>query len=533
MIHHHHRHTPRCFCPAHIASFMLGGFAAGAPKAELSGAIESLSDITPKERSGFCNADRTATEGLYERARPGQAIVFRGANVLTMRDAQILKSHDVIARDGIIEAIRPTGESVPPDALIVAAEGKTLMPGLSDVHGHPYLATWGKSFAPMVKDAGDGSAYVLPYDLQMFQFLAAGVTRTEILAGCPDALWLRDSVRSGNLIGPRMRVASPIIDGTPPFHSPLMSYIVGDFEGGRRSVDIAAEMGYDFLKTYSRLPADGFEGVMQGCEAHGLEAIGHIPSAVDVEAALARGQHGVAHSSEIFYNETGPARTDEARRERIAHTIADKGTWFQATLIVTDRSERLMCEGPLPAPDQAMMNPLQKKMWLGGSSFSSSFKDREDLKAMFDDCYNLSALATRAVYQAGGRILTGTDSPNPCIVDGFSLHEEFEHLVNAAGMTRYDTLFATTRRAAEYHRERAENGTVVVGADADLLLLDANPLDDIRATRSVNTVLCGTALLRRDKIDEGLTRIHKAFDAMPPVEFQLQHFTTQESKESD
>jgi len=125
------------------------------------------------------------------------------------------------------------------------------------------------------------------------------------------------------------------------------------------------------------------------------------------------------------------------------------------------------------------------------------------------------------VHRAGGRILTGTDHPNPYIVDGFSLHEELERLVTDVEMTPYEALYASTRASAEYQRAGAVDGMIVEGAAADLVLLDANPLDDIKATRSVNTVLRGTALLRRDRIDEGLARIRKAYAAMPTVDLNL------------
>ena len=502
-----------------MLSFMAGGFAIGASKAEPS-EVPSLSDMTPKQQSRFCSSDRSSTEGLYEFISAGHTLVFKGADVLTMRDPELLRSHDVIVRDRRIIGLQPSGGELPSDAILVAAKGKTLIPGLSDIHAHLFLAFWGQGYAPMLGNSNDGSEYILPYDLQLFQLLAAGITRTEIMAGCVDALWIRDSINSGKLVGPRMRVASPLVDGAPTYHSPLMSYVVGDLDGGRRAVDQAVDLGFDFIKTYSRLPADGFEGVMQRCDAHGIRVMGHIPSAVDVEDALARGQGGVAHASELFYNLGGPERVDFGRIERIARKMAAAGTWMHATLVVADRSEWLIGTRALHAPDIEMMNPLQRSLFREGSDFVTGIRQREDLKVMMDNVYELSVAVTRAVHQAGGLVLTGTDHPNPYIIDGFSLHEELERLVGDAGMSQFDTLYASTHRAAEYHGEK-DGGFIAEGADADLVLLDANPLRDITATRKIDTVLRGNVLLRQDKIREGLTRVQKAFAAMPAVEVNL------------
>ncbi|QGN55465.1 amidohydrolase family protein [Novosphingobium sp. Gsoil 351] len=508
------RKVAACFCPAHVAAMWPGGFAAGAPAGEL-GAAPSFSDSTPKERSRFCTADRSATEGLYEMLCPGQALVFRGCDALTMHGPALEQRRDVVVRDGVIEAVRPTGLPLPSDAVVVAAEGKVLIPGLSDIHAHPFLATWAKAYAPMLAGTEDGSEFLVPYDLQMFQLLAAGITRIEVLAGCPDALWLRDTVRDGSMVGPRMRVGSPLIDGAPAMHSVLVSYLVGDHAGGESALDVIAEQGFDFAKTYSRLPAEGFEGVMRGCEKHGIEVMGHIPAAVDVEAALARGQHGVAHASELFYNLEEPDRTDLVRTERIARQMADAGTWLQATLIVTERTGWTSGERPLNAPDIAWMHPLHRTLWREDGAFVAMIRQREDLRQMFHQSFDLSARATALVHQAGGRVLTGTDYPNPYVVEGLSLHEELEHLVGQSGLTPYEAIFASTRRAAEYHRDGPADGTIREGAIADLVLLDADPLEDIANTRAIDTVLCGSAIVRKDSIHEGMARIRRRFEAMP------------------
>jgi imidazolonepropionase-like amidohydrolase len=517
------RQRPGYCCPLHA---VMGAFSPDRSgiRAILNvpdAAPPSLSDITPKERSRLCTLDNPATSGLYERLPPDRALVFRNARVLTMRGEHVLTAQDVIVRNGRIEAVRPTGTALPADAAIVEAAGKTLIPGLSDIHGHIFVGTWAASFAPMVESGGDGSQYLLPYDLQLFLQLACGITRVEVMAGCPDTLWMRDAVAAGTLAGPKLSVGSPLIDGNPVMHAPTMSYVVGDLEGGRRVGEIIAEMGFDFAKPYTNLPADGSEGLMQVCEKRGIRAMGHVPKAVGVEAAIRRGQQGIAHVAELFYNETGPERSDPVRRERLVRQMADAGTWLQATVVVCNRIEWTMgCTDRLVAPDRAHMSPLQQALWAEDSPMLTAIR-RPELAHIAENAYELSCLATDAAREAGVRVLTGTDFPNPHVVEGFSLHEELMHFVTHCGFTPHEALFASTRRAAEYHGEGAADGTVAPGGRADLVLLDADPLADINATRRIHTVLAGSHLLRPEGIAEGWNRVKRAYDAMPPIKVQL------------
>jgi imidazolonepropionase-like amidohydrolase len=511
---HPHGQMGRACCPLH-ATVGMAVPSAGMPN---DGEPVSLLDMTPKEPSGLCNADRSATEGLYEAVRPGETIVFRNARVLTMRDGEVLDHHDVLVRDGRILDVVPTSDEAPEGAHLVDCTGKTLMPGFTEIHAHIFTANWAQGFAPMVADSGDGSAYVLAYDLTLFQLLANGITRVEIMAGCPDTLWMRDNVRTGSLVGPRFSVGSPLVDGPPPMHSPLMSYIVSDRAGGERAGDLIAEMGFDFAKPYSRLPAEGYHGLMNSLDRHGIRAMGHVPEAVGIEAAVARGQGGIAHAAELFYNETGPERSSEERMARLAAIMADAGTWLQATLVVVHRTSDHFALLDRNAADIAFMNPLQRALWAEDSPMFKAMLLNPAIDQYFSQGYELSCVATRLAHQAGVRILTGTDFPNPFVIEGFALHDEFRMLVEGAGLTPAEVLHATTRQAAVYHGDGATDGYVAKGGIADLVVLDGDPLADITATRSIDTVLVdGRNLLRRAKIEEGLARIQRCFAAMPPV----------------
>jgi hypothetical protein len=347
-------------CPLHML-FGSSSMAGPAPAPEQQPVIPvSLVDRTAKERSSHCRLEGSATRGLYERIQPGRTVVFKSARLLTMRGSEELPSHDVVVRDGRIEQVRPSGGTVAADAIVIEASGRTLMPGLADMHGHLLVASWAQAMGAQVPGGGDGSQYMLPYDLQLFQLLANGITRLEVMAGCPDALWMRDSIRSGALVGPRMRVGSPLIDGAPNLHSDLMSYIVGDRQGGMGAGELLADMGFDFAKPYTNLPAEGYEGLLEVCHRRGIRVMGHVPTAIGAEKAIQMGQHGIAHASELFMDVDGDERLDPARRDRIVALMSDSGTWLQTTIGLVSVYEWLVGRRPLRAPDESWASPLQK-----------------------------------------------------------------------------------------------------------------------------------------------------------------------------
>jgi hypothetical protein len=518
-------------CPLHLAAGFAAsrepclpmaqdGAAADAPGAPAA-TPPALGDATPKERTEFCRTDAALTAGLFQTLAPSRALVLRQARVITMQGGAVLPEHDVVLRDGLIESVRPSSVPPPPDAELLDARGKTVIPGLSDIHAHLFVKHWGQTFAPILRDGGGGSAWVLPYELQLLRLLACGITRVEVMAGCPDGLWMRDGVREGRLAGPRLSVGSPLIDGQPLFHSALMSYSVGSFEGGQRAGELLCDMGFDFAKPYSNLPADGYDGLMQVLQRRGKRVMGHVPITVGVEAAVKRGQQGIAHVAELFYNEKGPERKDAARRDRLLRLMAEHGTWLQATVVVSRRMEWMGGHAPLHSPDRAHMNPMQRALWAEDSPMLAGMRANTEKAHYFDEAFRLSAEATRAAHALGVKVLTGTDFPNPHVVDGYSLHEELELLVGHCGHTPAEALHASTRRAAEYHGEGPADGCVAAGGRAELVVLDADPLADITATRRIHAVLSGRHLMRPEHLRATAERINAAYDAMPPAVVQL------------
>jgi hypothetical protein len=475
----------------------------------------SFSDATVATPSSHAASSNSCTFDLFERAVPSQWTVIRGGTVLTMDGRSVLPKHDVLIRDRIIRAVQLTGQPLPDGAVIVEAEGRFVMPGFSNVHAHPFLKTWADAWKGSFLPDLDSSAVVLPYDLLMFQYLAAGVTRIEVMAGCADILAVRAAISADEIEGPRMQIGSPLIDGAPPIHSPLMSWIITDAEGGRKAARQILERGFDFAKPYSNLNREAYTALAEECRALGIRIMGHVTPHVGIEDAIMLGQGGIAHSAEYFYNETGNKRRDSAMFARYAALAAERNIWTQATVTVSGIMEVILGKRPLRAPDSDLMHPLMKKLFALDGDFAKMLQGNPEKAYLGDDTFSLSCEITAALRDAGAKILTGVDEPNPYLVEGFSLHEEFENLVHEVGMSPIAVLEATTTMAAEYHGENSNTGKIAPNMVADIVVLSGNPTQDISATRKIDTVLTRGTILRRSSIEKGMARIADRFRAMP------------------
>jgi hypothetical protein len=305
---HDHSHLALvCPCPTH-AFLRLGMMMAGKqeePDPDVP--PPSYSNATATEPSRYADGDDSNTRDLFRVVEPGRPLVISGATVLTMASAEPLPNHDVIIVDGVIRAVQPQGQSLPGDAIIVDGSGKHLIPGLTDIHQHPPTAPIQGHMAGLVAPDASPDELTLPYDVAMFQYLAAGITRIQVMAGTVEELAMRAAIRAGRYRGPHMRVGM-LVDGSPPMQSPVFSQIVNDREGGRKAARHIAEGGYDFIKPYSILNREAYTGLVEEGLALGMDIMGHIPRAVGPDEAFAMGQTGVAHVFEYFWNDAEPDR---------------------------------------------------------------------------------------------------------------------------------------------------------------------------------------------------------------------------------
>jgi imidazolonepropionase-like amidohydrolase len=409
------------------------------------------------------------------------AVAFVGVTVVSMHDEQVLADHTVVVRDGVIDQVGPaTDVAVPADAVVVDGRGHTLVPGLIDMHVH------------------------VQHPDELLLFAAYGVTTVRNMGanqgairwmGFPDQARLRDQVAAGDLLGPRIVTAGPILEGRPAAN-PFMT-VVETPEEAASYVAEQAVGGYDFVKTYDAIDADVFTVVLDAAAEHGLPVAGHVPDTLDVTDVLGR-LHTIEHLDGYIDPDGATLLVDEADLPAVAAATAASGTWNVPTMVLWQK--RIATTSVTGQPEVASVPPRIQRVWqdFARRMEASITYDGDDYAAQMLRLQNLVIAALR---DAGAGILLGTDTDNAYVVPGYSAHEELG-LLTGAGLSPYEALSAATRDAATALGLDDDIGTITVGKRADLLLTVGDPLDDITRLRDPAGVMLDGRWLPRERLDE-------------------------------
>ena len=417
----------------------------------------------------------------------------------------------VITGDRITEFAPTKTVRVPKDAQVVDATGKFLIPGLWDMHVHWY---------------GYDKAYLR-------LFTANGVTGVRIMWGAPIHFEWRKEIQAGTLLGPRMVIASTILDGPKPIW-PGSIAVANEAEARRAVIKVKRE-GADFVKVYSLLPREAYFAIADEAKKQGIPFAGHVPFFVSAGEASDAGQRSIEHLTGILA--ACSAREEELRKgfedafsnlpqgRRLpspAHTrlltrmmldtfspekaatlftrLKRNHTWQCPTFTVL-RSGAFINDPNFRNDPRLKYMPTQlRTQW----DPSTDFRFRERTAEDFDLSrlvYKKQIELVGMMHRAGVEFLAGTDVENPYCFPGFSLHDELELLVQA-GLSPMEALQTATLNPARFLGNEKEFGTVEEGKIADLVLLEANPLEDIRNTTKINSVVLNGRLLDRKALDQ-------------------------------
>jgi imidazolonepropionase-like amidohydrolase len=415
----------------------------------------------------------------------------------------------VVIQNGYIKAIHKTkGLHIRGDATHINGTGKFLIPGLWDMHVHTVFGDWFPA----------GREIALPL------FIANGITGVRDMGGELGVLqqW-RKEISAGTLIGPRMVIAGPMLDGPQPrFPS---SVAIATPEDGRRAVDDLKRRGVDFIKLQSLIPRDAVFAIADEAHKQGIPFVGHVPDAVRASEASNAGQKSFEHLIGIFEGSSpledeflkGPktetrflATYDPARASALFTLLAKNHTW-QCPTLVWERGGNLIDQTDFVHDSRARYVPAYWKdvTW---KRFTDEIKQgfgTDDL-ATRQRFVAKELEVVKAMHDAGIQFLAGTDTaPGVYIFPGFSLHEELQRFV-AAGFTPIEALQTATLNPARFLGTTDRLGTIEKGKIADLVLLDADPLVDIRNTQRISAVIVNGRYLSRADLDKLLAGVETA-----------------------
>jgi imidazolonepropionase-like amidohydrolase len=435
-------------------------------------------------------------------------VAFVNATVIPMDEERVLRDHTVVVANGRIVEIGPTTSvKVPSGALRVDSRGRYLLPALSDMHVHLLSEAWNIMLRPEVQSADKD----IPYESFLFPFLANGVTLIQSMSATPEEIALRERINRGELIGPRM-ILAPMIDGPGKAWPPPLSTWVASGAEAEEAVRRAKGEGFDKIKVYSFLSKESYDAIISTAGEVKMDVIGHIPMALSLDYILNAGQKLIAHSEELAKHSHGDH--DAEQIAGIAEKMATRGVWLTPTLVTTRSILEIFTdpEAVLGRPEAAYFrHPMQQGVWFFISEniyrpIPAGAQDK--IRADFE---MFQRPLTTAFHQRGGKLMTGTDSLWPGLVPGFALQRELRELVDV-GLTPYEALRTSTTEPFEYLGESDLAGTIEVGKQTDLLLLDANPLEDISAASRIAGVLVRGRWIGSEEIRKTMEAIAAAFE---------------------
>ena len=443
---------------------------------------------------------------------PGRPLVFTHVTVVDTSSG-ISRSDMTVQINGTrISAVEQSRDaSIPRRATVIDGKGKFLIPGLWDMHVHTADA---ETFFPL--------------------FLANGVTGIRDMGMDLEKLkqWRRE-VEEGTRLGPRMVFSGPILDG-PHTVVPDVARIVDTPVDGRRAVDDLKEQSVDFVKVYNFLPRNTYFAIADESEKVGLPFAGHVPLSISAVEASDAGQKSIEHLTGILL----ACSTREAALHREIWETIELSKY--SPLVV---NRMLFSAPPVELADtysaekasQLFGRFVRNSTWQvptlvvlraiaygNEQRFAARVKMeymRADIKASWSQArfgnrtpiedrnvrqlFRMEQGVVGAMHRAGVKLLTGTDTPNPYVVPGFSLHEELVLLVEA-GMTPMQALRTATYNPAQFLGLLDSLGAIKAGKEATLVLLDSDPIKDIHNVEKIDCIVLSGRLISKPELTKML-----------------------------
>jgi hypothetical protein len=421
--------------------------------------------------------------------------VIRDVTVIPMNTDKSMPHQTVVIRDTKIMQIGNADKvKLAKDAIVIDGKGKYLIPGLFDMHAHFFY---------------EQGEHRNTCEAELKIMLANGLTTARILAGHPSYLEAKSKVKHRKWPGPELFVASPQFVGRWPWPPDFKNFeIVDSKEKADEAVRKYKEEGYDEIKITFMVRRDVYDEIIKTAKEVGIKVVGHVGPEVKLPAALAAGEqiehmdefidmllpdtsynHGQSVSDMNIWRKNAWATVpylDESKIPLLVKAVKDAGIYVTPTnfFFLSSFGEGMTEEQYKQRPDyEYIPKDILKERW--------DIKDRYWKNAAPQESRNkyvyLRKKMTYELWKSGVPLMAGSDSPEWFLVPGFSIHDELETLVKA-GLTPFAALQTATINPATYLGVNKRTGTIEAGKEADLLLLDKNPLEDINNTRTITGV---------------------------------------------
>jgi len=405
----------------------------------------------------------------YSQNNKSGRLIIANVNIIPLNKDTILRGMDVVIENGTIQHIEP-GKPESRKGLFIDGKGKYLIPALIDCHVH----------------YGSNATLFQAYDSLYLQY---GIVKVLALNGTPQLLQHRDSIRKGLVYGPDIQCSGPKVNDS--------GMTALQARGLLQSLKMA---GYDFVKIYSDLSEEGFNEISSEARKYGLRIAGHIPQRVTTSGVLHSNQELIAHAEEFLYNPPvnyfmGDIKIPEKPNSMYIPALADSVRFYQKVVSPTLIAYKSILESAIDleayvkAARLALSHPIAIAwQWSKETSFIPKKVSSPLSISRLQFGYEYQLKLIDAFNKAGVLLLAGTDAPTlPGLVPGRSLHQEMQ-LLCEAGLSNYEALKAATINPAHFLKIDSGFGTIEVGKEASLLLLNSNPLEDISNTLEIESV---------------------------------------------
>lgn len=437
-----------------------------------------------------------AQERLVNSAE--KTILIKNVNLVPMDKEGVVAAQDVLVRDGKITAIGRTGSlSNTNGAFVVDGSGKYLMPGLAEMHAHVPP----EDNMPAIQETG-------------MLFALKGITTIRGMLGHPRHIEYREKINSGEIIGPRFITSGPSLSGgsvkTPDEASAM--------------VRAEKQAGYDFLKLHPGLTPETFAAIVKTAKEVNIPFAGHVAYKVGVWRAIDAGYATIDHMDWFIESlvpgiDTIPEtnvgffglyladKIDESRIPKLISGLKSKNIWVVPTECLPRRwSSTVSADQLNNSPEMIYMSQKTRENWVNAKkNIQQSPKYSAEISAKQ---IAIRQKLLREMHKNDVGILLGSDAPQVFDVPGFSAHQELEYYVEA-GLTPYQALVTGTVNVGRF-LNRSDVGTIKIGSTADLILLNSNPLKDIKATQDIKGVMLSGKWMSENYISQELKKLVKS-----------------------